>query len=79
MTLKKRIGYKDAGVNIDEADRAVSLIREHARSTFRKGVLTDIGSFSGGFLLAGLKRPVLISSADGVGTKLKIAFLTGRH
>src|SRR5215472_17606298 len=79
MTLKKRIGYKDAGVNIDEADRAVSLIREHARSTFRKGVLTDIGSFGGGFLLAGLKRPVLISSADGVGTKLKIAFLTGRH
>jgi phosphoribosylformylglycinamidine cyclo-ligase len=79
MTLKKRIGYNDAGVNIDEADRAVSLIREHARSTFRKGVLTDIGSFGGGFLLAGLKRPVLISSADGVGTKLKIAFLTGRH
>jgi phosphoribosylformylglycinamidine cyclo-ligase len=79
MTLKKRIGYKDAGVNIDEADRAVSLIREHARSTFRKGVLTDIGSFGGGFLLAGWKRPVLISSADGVGTKLKIAFFTGRH
>jgi len=79
MTLQKRIGYKDAGVNIDEADRAVSLIREHARSTFRKGVLTDIGSFGGGFLLAGFKRPVLISSADGVGTKLKIAFLTGRH
>ena len=77
--MKKRIGYNDAGVNIDEADRAVSLIREHARSTFRKGVLTDIGSFGGGFLLAGLKRPVLISSADGVGTKLKIAFLTGRH
>src|SRR5271165_1271151 len=79
MTFQKRIGYKDAGVNIDEADRAVSFIREHARSTFGKNVLTDIGSFGGGYLLAGWKRPVLISSADGVGTKLKIAFLTGRH
>ena len=79
MTSRNRIGYKDAGVNIDEADRAVALIREHARSTFNKGVLTDIGSFGGGYLLAGYKRPVLISSADGVGTKLKIAFLTGRH
>jgi phosphoribosylformylglycinamidine cyclo-ligase len=79
MALKKRIGYKDAGVNIDEADRAVSFIRKHARSTFSRQVLTDIGSFGGGYLLAGWKRPVLISSADGVGTKLKIAFLSGRH
>jgi phosphoribosylformylglycinamidine cyclo-ligase len=79
MTSRKRVGYKSAGVDIDEADRAVALIREHARSTFRKGVLTDIGSFGGGFLLSGWKKPVLISSADGVGTKLKIAFLTGRH
>jgi phosphoribosylformylglycinamidine cyclo-ligase len=79
MALKKRIGYKDAGVNIDEADRAVAFIRKHARSTFSRRVLTDIGSFGGGYLLAGWKRPVLISSADGVGTKLKIAFLSGRH
>src|SRR5277367_4800207 len=79
MTSQKRAGYKSAGVDIDEADRAVALIREHARSTFRKGVLTDIGSFGGGFLLSGWKKPVLISSADGVGTKLKIAFLAGRH
>jgi phosphoribosylformylglycinamidine cyclo-ligase len=79
MALKKRIGYKDAGVDIDEADRAVSLIRQHARGTFSRQVLTDIGSFGGGYLLAGWKRPVLISSADGVGTKLKIAFLSGRH
>jgi phosphoribosylformylglycinamidine cyclo-ligase len=79
MALKKQIGYKDAGVNIDEADRAVSFIRKHARGTFSRQVLTDIGSFGGGYLLAGWKRPVLISSADGVGTKLKIAFLTGRH
>src|SRR5271166_885965 len=79
MTFQKRIGYKDAGVDIDEADRAVSFIRKHARSTFSRRVLTDIGSFGGGYLLAGWKRPVLISSADGVGTKLKIAFLSGRH
>jgi phosphoribosylformylglycinamidine cyclo-ligase len=79
MALKKRIGYKDAGVDIDEADRAVSFIRQHARGTFNHRVLTDIGSFGGGYLLSGWKRPVLISSADGVGTKLKIAFLSGRH
>ena len=79
MALKKRIGYKDAGVNIDEADRAVGFIRKHARGTFTQGVLTDIGSFGGGYLLSGWKKPVLVSSADGVGTKLKIAFLTARH
>lgn len=71
--------YKDAGVNIDEADRAVSSIRSMARRTFSKNVLTDIGSFGGGFLLKGYKEPVLVSSADGVGTKLKLAFLTGIH
>jgi phosphoribosylformylglycinamidine cyclo-ligase len=79
MALKKQIGYKDAGVNIDEADRAVSFIRKHARGTFSRQVLTDIGSFGGGYLLAGWKRPVLISSADGVGTKLKLAFELGIH
>jgi phosphoribosylformylglycinamidine cyclo-ligase len=75
----KPITYQDAGVSIDEADRAVARIREHARGTFTRAVLTDIGSFGGGYLLAGWKNPVLVSSADGVGTKLKIAFATGRH
>src|SRR5450755_3912772 len=80
MPLKKRgISYKDAGVSIDEADRAVDSIRSLARKTFTSGVLTDIGSFGGGFLLKGYREPVLVSSADGVGTKLKVAFLTGRH
>jgi len=79
MRSKRQIGYQDAGVNIDEADRAVSFIRKHARNTFTRSVLTDIGSFGGGYLLTGWKKPVLVSSADGVGTKLKIAFLTGRH
>ena len=79
MPSKRQIGYRAAGVNIDEADRAVGLIRKQARGTFTPAVLTDIGSFGGGYLLSGWKKPVLISSADGVGTKLKIAFLTGRH
>ncbi|HEV2200190.1 MAG TPA: phosphoribosylformylglycinamidine cyclo-ligase [Bryobacteraceae bacterium] len=73
------IGYRQAGVNIDEADRAVASIRAMARSTFTRAVLTDIGSFGGGYRLAGVRDPVLVSSADGVGTKLKLAFLTGRH
>lgn len=79
MAVKKPIEYKDAGVNIDEADRAVALIRAHARKTFTDGVMTDIGSFGAGFQLKKSKNPVLVSSADGVGTKLKVAFLAGKH
>src|SRR3982074_2847967 len=79
MASQKQIGYKDAGVNIDEAERAVSAIRKMARKTFSKAVLPDFGSFGGGYLLKGWKEPVLVSSADGVGTKLKLAFVTGRH
>jgi phosphoribosylformylglycinamidine cyclo-ligase len=75
----KPVRYKDAGVNIDEANRAVSAIRKLARETFTRGVLTDIGTFGACYSLAGWKKPVLISSADGVGTKIKVAFLTGRH
>jgi phosphoribosylformylglycinamidine cyclo-ligase len=71
--------YKLAGVDIDEADRAVSEIRKMARATFTRGVLTDIGSFGACFALPKMRKPVLISSMDGVGTKLKIAFATGRH
>ena len=74
-----RVSYRDAGVDIDEADRAVSAIRGMARGTYTKGVLTDIGSFGGCFALPKMKQPVLVSSVDGVGTKLKIAFATGRH
>jgi phosphoribosylformylglycinamidine cyclo-ligase len=73
------LSYRDAGVNIDEAERAVNAIRKMARATFTKGVLTDIGSFGGCFALPRMKQPVLVSSVDGVGTKLKIAFATGRH
>lgn len=66
-------------MDIDEAGRAVSSIKRLARGTFTRGVLTDIGSFGAAYRLRGMRRPVLVSSADGVGTKLKLAFLTGRH
>ena len=79
LEMVTRVSYKDAGVDIDEADKAVSAIRGMARSTFTKGVLTDIGSFGGCFAMPKMKQPVLVSSVDGVGTKLKIAFATGRH
>ena len=79
MPPSTQLRYRDAGVDIDEADRAVSSIKKLARRTFTPGVLTDIGSFGASYQLSGLRRPVLVSSADGVGTKLKIAFLTGRH
>jgi phosphoribosylformylglycinamidine cyclo-ligase len=79
LPAKAQLRYRDAGVDIDEADRAVASIKKLARGTFTKGVLSDIGTFGASYQLAGLRRPVLVSSADGVGTKLKIAFLTGRH
>lgn len=79
MPKRKAVTYKDAGVNIDESGRAVARIRKLARSTFGRSVLTDIGTFGAGYRLSGWKAPVLVSSADGVGTKLKIAFMTDRH
>jgi phosphoribosylformylglycinamidine cyclo-ligase len=79
MPATQSVSYQQAGVNIDEADRAVASIRSMARRTFTSAVLTDIGSFGGGYHLKGFRQPVLVSSADGVGTKLKLAFLTGRH
>jgi phosphoribosylformylglycinamidine cyclo-ligase len=75
----RQMRYQDAGVDIDEADQAVAAIRKLARRTFTPGVLTDIGTFGACYALNGFRQPVLISSADGVGTKLKVAFLTGRH
>jgi phosphoribosylformylglycinamidine cyclo-ligase len=77
--VSEQTTYQDAGVDINEADRAVLLIRRHASKTLTPEVLTSIGSFGAGFSLKGWRDPVLVSSADGVGTKLKIAFATGRH
>ena len=75
------VDYKSAGVDIAAGNEAVRRIRELARGTFTTGVLSEIGSFGGLFRpdLSGLADPVLVSSADGVGTKLKVAFRTGRH
>ena len=72
--------YKSSGVNIDAGNETVRRIKGLARATFTPGVLSEIGSFGGLFSLGTAWRdPVLVSSADGVGTKLKIAFMTGRH
>ena len=79
MPKKKQVLYRDAGVDIDESDRAVRSIKNMARGTFTPGVLTEIGSFGACYRLSGFRDPVLVSSADGVGTKLKVAFLTNRH
>jgi phosphoribosylformylglycinamidine cyclo-ligase len=79
MATRPGMTYRDAGVDIDEADRAVGAIKKLARATFTRGVLTDIGSFGASYRLAGWKQPVLVSSADGVGTKLKVAFAARKH
>ncbi|SHJ38393.1 phosphoribosylformylglycinamidine cyclo-ligase [Desulfofundulus thermosubterraneus] len=83
MTLEKKKGltYADAGVDIAAGNRAVELIRDSVRSTFRPEVLTEIGGFGGLFALdaARYRQPVLVSGTDGVGTKLKIAMLMDRH
>jgi phosphoribosylformylglycinamidine cyclo-ligase len=73
--------YKAAGVDIDAGNETVRRIKSLAHSTFTPGVLSDIGSFGGLFRLDRdrFQEPVLVSSADGVGTKLKVAFMTGRH
>jgi phosphoribosylformylglycinamidine cyclo-ligase len=72
--------YRQSGVDIDAGNETVRRIKSLAQSTFTSGVLSDIGSFGGLFALdQTLREPVLVSSADGVGTKLKVAFMTGRH
>ena len=73
--------YKAAGVDIDAGNETVSRIRRLARGTFTPGVLSEIGSFGGLFRLdrERYQEPVLVSSADGVGTKLKVAFMMDKH
>ena len=71
--------YADAGVDIDIAAKAKELIRKHARSTLRPEVLGGIGFFGGLFEFKGYQQPVLVSSVDGVGTKLKIASALAKH
>jgi len=73
--------YRESGVDIDAGNETVRRIKGLARSTFTPAVLSEIGSFGGLFKLDRdrWREPVLVSSADGVGTKLKVAFMTGRH
>jgi len=74
--------YKDAGVDVHAGYEAVSLIKKHVQSTMRPEVLADVGGFAAMFSLEsfkGLQAPVMVSSTDGVGTKLKIAFLADNH
>ncbi|MGZ9097444.1 MAG: phosphoribosylformylglycinamidine cyclo-ligase [Micavibrio sp.] len=73
--------YRDAGVDIDAGDALVERIRPHIKRTHRTGIMTDIGGFGALFDLksCGYRDPVLVSSTDGVGTKLRIAIDTGRH
>jgi len=77
----KKFSYKDAGVDIEKGDAFVQAIKPMVESTFRPEVLTKIGGFAGCFSLnlERYKKPILVSSTDGVGTKLKIAFLANRH
>jgi len=79
--MKQQIAYSDAGVYIYAATRATERIKELARQTFNERTLSEIGSFGGMFdgAFPNLHQPVLVASADGVGTKLKIAFTAGVH
>lgn len=79
--MKKKLTYADAGVDIDKADSLIETIKKIAKKTRRPGVIGGIGGFGGLFSLntTNMESPVLVSSTDGVGTKLKIAFLMDRH
>src|SRR5262245_29037612 len=79
--MSKPYSYSDSGVDIDAATRATDRIKELARTTFNQRTLSEIGSFGGMFdgAFPNMAQPVLVASADGVGTKLKIAFVTGVH
>jgi phosphoribosylformylglycinamidine cyclo-ligase len=77
----KKISYKDAGVDIEKGDSFVQAIKPMVESTFRPEVVTGLGGFAGcvSLNLERYKKPILVSSTDGVGTKLKIAFMMDRH
>ncbi len=79
--MSDALTYKDAGVDIDAGNASVDLIKESVKATYRKEVLGDLGGFGGLFAVdtEKYKNPVLVSGTDGVGTKLKIAFLMDKH
>ena len=75
------ISYKDSGVDVERGYKVVEPMKKHVQTTFNENVLGDIGSFGGFYSIAGeaMKEPVLVAGTDGVGTKLKYAFLANRH
>ena len=74
-----QLTYKDSGVDIDAGNESVRLIKNFVRATYREEVLGDIGGFGGLFALKNYDEPILVSGTDGVGTKLKIAFMLNKH
>jgi phosphoribosylformylglycinamidine cyclo-ligase len=81
MTEQPSFTYRDAGVDIDAGEQAVQMMKAHVRATYTPAVLAELGTFGAMYApdLRGVAAPVLVSSADGVGTKLKVAFLANRH
>ena len=79
--MTERMTYKDAGVDIDAGNRSVQLIKDCVKATYRPEVLGDLGGFGGLFALQAskYKEPVLVSGTDGVGTKLRLAFMLDKH
>jgi len=79
--MNEGLTYRQAGVDIDAGNKAVELMKKHVRETYRPEVLGDIGGFGGLFALnaGGYREPVLVSGTDGVGTKLKLAFMMDKH
>ena len=75
------ISYKDSGVDVTRGYKAVELMKKHVKSTYNANVIGDLGSFGGFYSIAGekMEEPVLVAGTDGVGTKLKYAFLLGKH
>ena len=77
--MNNKLTYKDSGVDIDAGNESVKLIKDSVRATYRPEVLGDLGGFGGLFALKKYDEPILISGTDGVGTKLKIAFMLNKH
>ena len=77
--MKEKLTYKDSGVDIDAGNESVKLIKNFVKSTYRSEVIGDLGGFGGLFALKKYDEPVLVSGTDGVGTKLKIAFMLNKH
>lgn len=79
MADEKQLTYADAGVSFESESEAISRLKSLVKTTYRPEVLSDVGSFGGLFALQTYREPVLVSSTDSVGTKLKVAFKVGRH